>query len=70
MKLKIEKCNICPEQLDFLGITLCKEGVKVKADKCETIINIKTPWTKRQVRSFLGAIYRMAIIEDIFKILH
>ena len=43
MKLKIEKCNICPEQLDFLGITLCKEGVKVKADKCEAIINIKTP---------------------------
>ena len=50
MKLKIEKCNICPEQLDFLGITLCKEGVKVKADKCEAIINIKTPQTKRQVR--------------------
>ena len=56
MKLKIEKCNICPEQLDFLGITLCKEGVKVKADNCEAIINIKTPQTKRQVRSFLGAI--------------
>ena len=29
MKLKIEKCNICPEQLDFLGITLHKEGVKL-----------------------------------------
>ena len=50
MKLKIEKCNICPEQLDFLGITLCKEGVKVKADKCEAIVNIKMLWTKRQVR--------------------
>ena len=47
MKLKIEKCNICPEQSDFLGITFCKEGVKVKADKCEAIINIKTPQTKR-----------------------
>ena len=56
MKLKIKKCNICPEQLDFLGVTLCKEGVKVKADKCEAIINIKTPQTKRQVRSFLEAI--------------
>ena len=37
MKLKIENCNICPEQLDFLEITLCKEGLKVKADKCEAI---------------------------------
>ena len=63
MKLKIEKCNICPDQLDFLGITLCKKGVKVKVDKCEAIINIKTPHTKRQVRSFLGAIgyYRRCI---------
>ena len=46
MKLKNEKCNICPEQLDFLGITLCKEGVKVKADRCKAIINIKTHQTK------------------------
>ena len=30
--------------------------MKVNADKCEAIINIKTPRTKRQVRSFLGAI--------------
>ena len=56
MKLKIEKYNMCPEQLDFLGITLCREGVKVKSDKCETIINIKTEQTKRQVTSFLGVI--------------
>ena len=47
MKMKIEKCNICPEQLDFIGITLCKEGVKVKAVKCKAIVNIKTPQTKR-----------------------
>ena len=30
--------------------------MKVKADKCEAIIDIKTLQTKRQVRSFLGAI--------------
>ena len=52
MKLKIEKCNICPEQLDFLGITLCKEGVKVKVDKCEAIINIKHPKLKNKLDHF------------------
>ena len=56
MKLKIEKCNNCPKELDFLGITLYQQGVKVKADKCEAIVNIKTPRTKKQVRSFLGAV--------------
>jgi hypothetical protein len=55
MKLKIEKCNICPEELDFLGFTLCSKGVKVKADKVEAIVKIPRPRTKTQVRQFLGA---------------
>ena len=74
MKIKIEKCQICPEELDFLGVTLCKEGVKVKADKCEAIVNIKVPRTKKQVRSFLGAVgyYRRYIrnFAQIAKPLH
>ena len=41
MKLNIEKCNICPEELDFLRITLCQQGVKVKADKCEAMVILK-----------------------------
>ena len=56
MKLKIQKCQICPEELDFLGITLCPKGTKVKFDKCEAIQNFKIPRTKKQVRSFLGSI--------------
>ena len=56
MKLKIQKCQICPEELDFLGITLCSKGTKVKFDKCEAIQNFKIPRTKKQVRSFLGSI--------------
>ena len=56
MKLKIEKCQICPRELDFLGITLCQNGIRRKDDKCEAIVNTKRPRTKKQVRSFLGAV--------------
>ena len=69
LKLKIEKCNICPERLNFLGITLSHEGVQVKSDKCEAIISTKAPRTKKQVRSFLGAVgYYRRYIKDFAKI--
>ena len=74
MKLKIQKCQICPEELDFLRITLCPQGTKVKFDKCEAIQNFKIPRTKKQVRSFLGSIgyYRRYIrnFAQIAKPLH
>lgn len=74
MKLKIEKCNICPPELDFLGVTLCREGIKVKTDKVEAIAKLDVPVTKKQVRSFLGAVgyYRRYIqhFAQIAKPLH
>ena len=71
MKLRIEKCHICPPELDFLGITLCKEGIKVKYDKVEAIVNLPVPRTKKQVRSFLGSVgYYRRYIEHFAQLAH
>jgi transposase InsO family protein len=56
IKLKIEKCIICPPELNFLGFTLCEQGVKVRVDKCKAITELPRPMTKTQVRSFLGGV--------------
>merc|ERR1711893_81089 len=54
LKLKPKKCELCRDQVDYLGHTVTPEGVATKADLIEKVRNWDPPRTVRQVRQFLG----------------
>ena len=56
LTIKIEKSKFCQKQVKFLGYMIGREGVKMRPDKCDAIINAPRPKTVKQVRRFIGMI--------------
>jgi hypothetical protein len=60
-----EKCQFKKEQVEFLGMELTGEGVKVSMNKVKAIHNEKPPKTKKGIRHFLGLMnYHQRFIKD------
>lgn len=55
LTLKPNKCEYFKEEIDILGYTVNRHGIKPDASKVEAISNFKTPKKLKDVRSFLGA---------------
>ena len=69
LKIKVEKSLICQKEVNFLGYTVSREGIKVKRDKCEAILNMPRPHNVSKVRSFLGSLgYNHRFIKDFSSI--
>ena len=65
LKIKVEKSLICQKEVNFLGYTVSREGIKVKRDKCEAILKMPRPHSVTKVRSFLGSLgYNRRFIKD------
>ena len=63
--LNLKKCKILKEEINYLGFSLTKEGIKPQSKKVDAILKIKTPTTKKQVRRFLGMVtYYREMIKD------
>ena len=54
LKLKPSKCNFFKEKINFLGHTVCKEGISTCPEKVQAIQDWPIPKTIHDVRSFLG----------------
>jgi hypothetical protein len=54
--LKIEKCKIGVNQLDFLGKVVKKEGTSTHPDKVRAIKEMPKPENLSEIRNFLGAV--------------
>ena len=52
--IKPEKCSFQVKEVEFLGMTVSAEGIKMNNDKIQAILEWPTPKTVRGVRSFLG----------------
>ena len=52
--VKPEKCSFQVKEVEFLGMTISAEGIKMNDDKVKAILEWPTPKTVRGVRSFLG----------------
>jgi hypothetical protein len=52
--VKPEKCSFRVKEVEFLGMTISAEGIKMNDDKVKAILEWPTPKTVRGVRSFLG----------------
>ncbi|RWS24587.1 Retrovirus-related Pol polyprotein from transposon-like protein [Leptotrombidium deliense] len=54
LKINPKKCEFFCEEIEFLGHTLTKEGIRPIHEKVEAIKNTPEPQTRKQLRSFLG----------------
>ena len=54
LRISLDKCSFFASELDFLGFTLSREGVKPSAQKLEAIQSFPQPNDSRSLRSFLG----------------
>ena len=66
---KASKCEFWLQQIDFLGHTICRDGIKVDSRKAEAVVNWPRPTNVAEIRSFLGlAGYYRRFIQDFSKI--
>jgi hypothetical protein len=49
-----EKCEWKRQELDFFGLHFSKDGVSLKENKVEALMNAKKPENKKEIHSFLG----------------
>src|SRR5258705_6312970 len=52
--LKLEKCKFTVQEVDFLGMVITKDTIKMDPIKLAGIKDWPTPETVKQTRSFLG----------------
>ena len=52
--VKPKKCSFQVKEVEFLGMTVSAEGIKMNDNKVQAILEWPTPKTVRGVRSFLG----------------
>jgi len=56
LTVKKDKCVFFQDQIDYLGFTLTKEGLKKTKDKVKAIVGAPSPKNLTEVRSFIGAV--------------
>jgi Reverse transcriptase (RNA-dependent DNA polymerase) len=54
LKVHADKSKFCGFETEFLGFTLCREGIRPLEKKVEAIQALQTPKNVKQVRSILG----------------
>ena len=66
---KASKCEFWLQEIDFLGHTICKDGIKVDSRKVEAVVTWPRPTNVTKIRSSLGlAGYYRRFIQDFSKI--
>ena len=56
LTLKPKKCSIGYGKIDFLGHTIKGDSISPKVESIDKIVDMPRPQSKKQVRSFLGAV--------------
>ena len=64
-----KKCNIAVEEVEFLGHTFSKEGIRPSTDKCAAIKDWQRPTSVTETRSFVGFVqFYRRYIKDFAKL--
>ena len=71
LRIKLSKCHFAKHQINWLGFTFSKNGVKPIESKTAAIAEIKAPKTLKQLQSFLGSVHHLSkFIPNSAKICH
>ena len=69
LRINLSKCHFAKDQINCLGFTFSKNGVKPIESKTAAIAEIKVPKTLKQLRSFLGSVHHLSkFIPNLAKI--
>ena len=52
-KINADKSFFARDNLEYLGFTITRQGIKPLPDKVQAIIHIAVPTNKKQLRSFI-----------------
>ncbi|CAF4529764.1 unnamed protein product, partial [Didymodactylos carnosus] len=56
LQLSPDKCDICKQEIDYLGHRITHEGITPLPDKIKAILNLREPKTLAQANHFIGAV--------------
>ena len=56
---KLQKCEFAKTNLVWLGFKIHPDGIIPTNKKCESIVNLDTPKTLKQLRLFMGCIHHL-----------
>ena len=56
LKVNASKSKFCQEELDYLGYIVTRQGIQPNMKKVQAILNIGTPKTRKELRSFIGMV--------------
>ena len=60
LRIKLSKCHFAKHQINWLGFTFSKNGVKPIESKTAAIAENEAPKTLKRLRSFLGSVHHLS----------
>ena len=54
LKLRLEKCSFCLQEVTYLGHIISKDGIKPNPEKIKVVKEYPVPTSVKEVRQFLG----------------
>ena len=71
LRINLSKCYFAKHQINLLGFTFSKNGVKNIESKTTAIAEIKSPKTLKQLQSFLGSVPHLSkFFPNLAKVCH
>ena len=71
LRVKLSKCQFFQDELEFLGHTISREGVRPTKERVDNILSAKCPRNKMELKSFIGLMtYNVKFLPAITSVLH
>ena len=71
LRLKMEKCKLFQEEIEFLGHRITRKGVSPTKERIANILAARSPRNKGELKSFIGLMtYSVKFLPSIADVLH
>ena len=59
LAINLNKCHFAKDKITWLGYEIDKKGIKPIVSKTQAILNLKSPTSHKQLKSFLGSVHHL-----------